>query len=194
MGWSKPDVAKDLVSKGLVYLDTKCRDPEGGWIHKISRTGEVIDKTRDLYDHAFIMMAGAAAHKATGDRTGLDMTDDALTFIDATLLDRALGGYFEAVPSPDTGLRHANPHMYLLEAFLTLYKATANTIYLQRASDIVELFEVCPFNPRTNILRECFEADWSPTEGEKGRVFEPGHHYEWRPCSLCMIKSRDATH
>ena len=28
-------------------------------------------------------------------------------------------------------------------------------------------------------LREFFAADWSPAPGVKGRICEPGHHYEW---------------
>ncbi len=31
----------------------------------------------------------------------------------------------------------------------------------------------------TGGLREFFKADWTPYDGEKGRIMEPGHQFEW---------------
>jgi len=50
------------------------------------------------------------------------------------------------------------------------------------------LFEHKFFDPTLDILIEHFNADWSPAAGDKGRCFEPGHHYEW--ASLLCFHSR----
>lgn len=188
LGWSDSKAAKVLVEQGLNYLDSTCRHPDGGWVHRISGTGEVLDDTRDLYDHAFIMMAGAAAYEATGEHLGLDIAARALEFVDQNLTDNEHGGYFESLPpSP---LRRANPHMHLLEAFLTLYQATQDKTHLDRATEMVTLFERHFFDPENDILREYFSQDWSPAAGEKGLLFEPGHHYEW--ATLLAMHQRES--
>lgn len=175
--WAEQEKASALVSRGLEYLNTVCRHPDGGWVHRISAKGETVDETRDLYDHAFIMMAGAAAYAATGNQDAMDLANEALQFIDQELADPDYGGYFESKPAAP--LRRANPHMHLLEAFLALHHATGERDYLDRATKIVSLFERHFFDPDLNILREYFTADWKPAPGVKGTLFEPGHHYEW---------------
>lgn len=177
MGWSHPDIARKLMLQGLAYLNGPCRHPDGGWVHKVSKKGDILDDTRDLYDHAFILMAGAAIHDATGDPAGLKLAEEALSFIDESMYDEALGGYFDALPRP--ALRRANPHMHLLEAFIYLYNATKDKSYLDRAGQIVGLFEVYFFDPKQDHLIEHFNSDWSRAEGQKGQFFEPGHQYEW---------------
>ena len=177
MGWSDGESARELVEQGLNYLNTTCKHADGGWVHRVDYNGKALDQKRDLYDHAFIMMAGAAAFEATSKRSALAMAEEALAYIDRTLKDHQHGGYFES--EPRSGLRRANPHMHLLEAFLTLHRATNDAAYLDRASQIVDLFEAEFFSPRENILREYFNDDWTPAKAEKGHLFEPGHHYEW---------------
>lgn len=177
LGAPNPDISASLVMDGLDYLQTKCRHDGGGWAHRVSAKGEIVDPTRDLYDHAFIMLAGASAYQATSDLRALEMALEALDFIDRKLVDPKSGGYFEGVPC--TAPRRANPHMHLLEAFLALYGATGDRTYLDRATKIVSLFERKFFDYDANILREFFNDTWNPDSGEKGRLFEPGHHYEW---------------
>lgn len=177
MGWSKPDIARKLIMQGLAYLNGPCRHPDEGWVHKVGKSGDILDDTRDLYDHAFILMAGAAIHDATGDPAGLKLAEEALNFIDKSMYDQALGGYFDALPRP--ALRRANPHMHLLEAFIYLYNATKDKSYLDRAGQIVDLFEMYFFDPKHDHLIEHFNDDWSRAESEKGQLFEPGHQYEW---------------
>lgn len=186
------DVAamKAHVDNGLEYLDTVCRHPHGGWVHQISFDGRHIGKKRDLYDHAFIMLAGAASFKSTKNETALKLAQDALSFIDSELLDATTGGYRDS--SDDQENRRANPHMHLLESFLALFDATGDSAYLERASRIVFLFERHFFEPEKNFLIENFQIDWSPAPGEAGHSFEPGHHYEW--ATLLMLYSQFTGH
>ena len=187
LGYENESVATAHVMNGLQYLSSTCRHPDEGWVHRISEHGRATDSTRDLYDHAFIILAGAAAYRATGKRLGLELAEEALSFIDSRLKDSAFGGYVEGMPA-DAKHRRANPHMHLLEAFLELFEATQDQKYLDRATEIVSLFERHFFDPQTDLLREYFEQDWSIAKGKKGQIFEPGHHYEW--ASLLCFHSR----
>lgn len=186
LGYEDTGTASTHVSNGIDYLNAVCRLPDGGWVHSISPSGEHRDTVRDLYDHAFIMLAGAAAFEATKNNAALELAEDALAFIDSEFLDAESGGYRDNSCNP--GTRRANPHMHLLEAFLALYQATGERGFLDRASNMVLLFERYFFEPGQNILIEHFLDDWSPASAEAGSSFEPGHHYEW--ASLLKLHSR----
>lgn len=177
LGWPGHAKAHSLVMEGLEFIDQRCRHDDGGWVHIIDRSGHSTDPTRDLYDHSFLMMAGAAAFQATGEKSALKLAEQALEFIDARLHDDKKGGFFEGLPILDG--RRANPHMHLLEAFLVMHGATRDQTYLDRASDMVNLFERRFFLPGQDILCESFDNSWNEAKGRAGQTFEPGHHYEW---------------
>ena len=177
MGWPEVDAATTLVEKGLAYIDEHLRHPEGGFVHLINPDGSVIDARRDLYDHAFMILAGSAAYQTVGSQLGLKIADDAIAYIDANLKDDEHGGWFES--SEFELPRRANPHMHLLEAMMEYHAATGSDAALERAAEIVRLFETKFFNPATDVMAEFFENDWSLREPEDQVIWEPGHHYEW---------------
>lgn len=177
LGWPNTDAAKSLIERGLDYLDTRLRHPEGGWAHIITADGAAKDSRRDLYDHAFIILAGSAAYKTTGSGLGLKIAQDAMTFVETHLKDQNDGGWQEALP---TSLpRRSNPHMHMLEAMLAYHSATGDVAALERAGTCVTLFEKHFFDPATNVMSEFFEQDWTTVDAPEQTVFEPGHHYEW---------------
>jgi mannose-1-phosphate guanylyltransferase/mannose-6-phosphate isomerase len=177
MGWPEVDTAMLLVEKGLSYIDERLRHPDGGFVHLINPDGDVIDARRDLYDHAFMILAGAAAYQAIGSELGLKIADDAIAYIDANLKDHEHGGWFES--SERELPRRANPHMHMLEAMLEYYAATGDESAFVRAAEVVRLFETKFFNPATDVMAEFFAADWSLEGPEDEVIWEPGHHYEW---------------
>lgn len=177
LGWSGSDRAAELVGNGLDYLDQKCRHREGGWVHILNSNGEAVDHSRGLYDHAFIMMAGAAAWRSTGSPLAKRLAEEARDFVDTHLSDETLGGFADGLDM--TAARRANPHMHLLEAFLEWHLVTGDKDWLDRATRIVHIFEERLFINRDDMLREHFTEHWTPEPGERGQVFEPGHQYEW---------------
>ena len=177
LGWPNVDAALRIVEQGVTYMDTRLRHPDRGWVHIVKPDGTPLDERRDLYDHAFIILAGSAVYQATGNESAIKLADDAIACIDAEMKDPAHGGWYEAVPAALP--RRANPHMHLLEAMLAYHAATACKKALERASEIVRLFETRFFNPATDILTEFFTEDWRLVTCEQKTVFEPGHHYEW---------------
>lgn len=177
LGWPGAEKARELVEKGLDYLDSRLRHSAGGWVKKIDADGRPIDDRRDLYDHAFIILAGATAFKTTASTRALKIADDAIAFIDSEMKDQQQGGWVETLPP---GLpRRANPHMHLLEAMMGYHDATGCKDALARAHEVVRLFETRFFNPGTDIMAEAFNQDWKVVTAHNDTVFEPGHHYEW---------------
>lgn len=177
MGWPGTDKARRLVDQGVAYINDRLRHPDGGWVHTVRPDGTPIDDRRDLYDHAFMILAGATAYRITGNETALKIADDAIAFIDSELKDASHGGWFEA--KPDVLPRRANPHMHLLEAMMAYYAATGAKHALDRAAECVRLFETKFFNPANNVMAEFFTTDWCLDGSQNETVFEPGHHYEW---------------
>ncbi len=177
LGWPHPEQARQLVVAGLDYLNTTCRHGTGGWVHEIAPDGQPLDGTRGLYDHAFIILAGAAAWRSFQMPLAKQLADEALAFIDAEMRDPDIGGYADGMFGETN--RRANPHMHLLEAFLEWHDATGDAIWLDRAREIVTIFESDLFVPDQDMLREHFVGDWRAAPDASGRLFEPGHHYEW---------------
>jgi mannose-1-phosphate guanylyltransferase/mannose-6-phosphate isomerase len=177
IGWPGADRAQDLVRKGVNYIDSKLRHPDGGWVHIVHRDGTPADNRRDLYDHALLIFAGSVAYEVTGNKTALKIAEDAISFIDSALKDDENGGWFESIPP--TTPRRANPHMHLLEAMLAFHSATGRQDAMSRAAEIVRLFETRFFNPANDVMAEFFTNDWQVETSESETVFEPGHHYEW---------------
>lgn len=190
LGWPDADTARALVERGVDHLNTRLRHPAGGWVHTVDRNGTPVDDRRDLYDHAFIILAGATAYRMTGNATALQMADDAIAFIDAELKDHDHGGWLEGLPA--TLPRRANPHMHLLEAMLAYHAATGCEKALERAAEIVRLFETRYFNPATDVMAEFFSQDWRVESRPEDTILEPGHHYEW--ASLLFEFERRAGH
>lgn len=177
LGWAGSEQAAQLARQGLDYLDTVCRCEKGGWQHTLATDEHPANDTRDLYDHAFIMLAGAAFYRAFGDRKGLDIATEAHNFITSELVATGHDGFIDAKPC--RGYRRSNPHMHLLEAYLELYQATQDPAWKTAATSIVSLFERILFDPDRNLLPEYFSIEWARLEDDRGRIFEPGHHYEW---------------
>jgi mannose-1-phosphate guanylyltransferase/mannose/cellobiose epimerase-like protein (N-acyl-D-glucosamine 2-epimerase family) len=191
LGWPGTDQAKRLIAQGLDYLDTKLRHPDGGWVHVVDPSGEAVDDKRDLYDHAFIILAGATAYKVTDSALGLRLAKEALSFVDTHLKDHEFGGWREAIP--DTLPRRSNPHMHMLEAMMAMYEATGDEGALERATEIVTLFEGKFFVPGVDVLAEYFEQNWEVQTADIETIFEPGHHFEWATllAQYSVITGRD---
>lgn len=177
LGWPKPDLARSIVEKGLRYIDTQLRHPDGGFFHIVGPNGKPIDEQRDLYDHAFMILAGAAAYKAFGSETGLRIATEALSYVDSELRDHQNGGWFESSELPNS--RRSNPHMHMLEALMELHSATGNAAAMEHAREIILLFETHFFEPSHDVLAEDFSISWSKSTTQASIGWEPGHHYEW---------------
>jgi len=173
-GWGAQ--AFPLIDHGLSFI-AKGRGAHGGFISSFDATGGVLDGREDLYDQAFVLLALAHAH-AAGHARAWALMEETLIFLDTHLVDGQAGGLFES-PLRDEPYRRSNPHMHLLEAYLSWYRVTGEPRFIERARAIVELFTLKFFDAESWTLGEYFDHDWQIATSEAGAICEPGHHFEW---------------
>jgi mannose/cellobiose epimerase-like protein (N-acyl-D-glucosamine 2-epimerase family) len=175
----------NAAKAGFEFLKSYGLHSDGGWRHKVGRTGAPLDDNRDLYDQAFVLFAMAWYGRASGSAAALDFADFTIDFLD-TRMAHPKGGYVNALPdgaaphqAPESrGVsRLQNPHMHLLEAFLALYETTNDDRWLEHAKRVIALFKGRFIVDGT--LREYFSDAWMPQTGDVGQITEPGHHFEW---------------
>lgn len=173
-GWNGP--ADAIIAQGVGFIAAKGRTARGGWVRALNHDGTVADATEDAYDHACVLLALAHAAKA-GNAEAARLGTETFSFLDSHLEDDRLTGFLET--SAGEGLRRTNPHMHLLEAFLSWYEMTGEKSYLRRAARIIDLFRNHFFDTESWTLGEYFDHDWKPAPGDEGQWTEPGHHFEW---------------
>lgn len=175
-GWHD---GRQLVEEAYASMLRDFHRPDGqdGWVFSVSRDGSVVDSTRDLYSHAFVLLGVATYLSVGGGADALAVADETLAFIDGHL--RAPhGGYFDALPRPDV-MRRQNPHMHLLEGLLSLWRNTGERRFLLRAEGIFDLFATRFFQADHGVLGEYYDDRLERAAGVAGDIVEPGHHYEW---------------
>jgi mannose/cellobiose epimerase-like protein (N-acyl-D-glucosamine 2-epimerase family) len=168
--------AKEAAALGLDFLRGPARLADGGFAWRFDLGNQPIDRTRDLYDHAFVLLAFATA----ADVVGADhVRADAAALVEhiATQFVHPGGGYCEGIPTAQR--RRQNPHMHLFEALLAASEAFGSERFFDYASDLAALFAARFFQAKDGALAECFDEELAPLR-EAGRfAAEPGHHYEW---------------
>jgi len=176
-GWYRDVEPLVAAAYGSMVRDY-CR-PNGrpGWVFAVRRDGTPDDPRRDLYAHAFALLALGSLAGWSGDRVALELADETLAFLDHQMASPH-GGYVEVLPPVD-GPRRQNPHMHLFEALLNLWENTRERRYLERAEAIFRLFSEHFFQPERGVLVEYFDDGLVPASGEAGHIVEPGHHCEW---------------
>ncbi len=135
------------------------------------------DKTFDLYNQAFALLAYACGHQAL-DPDG-DWRSRAVTLVGTLRRDFANpGGGFREDRAGTPPFR-ANPHMHLIEAALDWMAFDDDPIWRRLADEIAVLCLERFIDAQSGALFELFTADWDPVVADGGGVVEPGHHYEW---------------
>lgn len=176
LGWNGP--WREAVEAGTSTLMKHGIRKDGGTCYSLTPSGESIAVGgRDLYDAAFVAFGLASAAKALG---RADCAAAGRELIDWTVANWAhpAGGFYEGdlVEAPP---RRQNPHMHMLEALLRLFEATNDQALLDKAAKLVTLLETKWVSPRWGALLEYFDDDWTPQQGDEGRIAEPGHQFEW---------------
>ena len=151
----------------------------GGWARARLVGGGIEDATRDTYDQAFVILACAWYHAATGSSAAVAMAQRAYGFFEAHVRDAVHGGFFEEFPDTRKLPRRQNPHMHLLEACLAMYRATCDATWLSRCDGLLSLFRSCLFDPASGTIAEFYAGDWTLVAGPQGQIREPGHQFEW---------------
>ena len=157
------------------YLEA---DGKPGWVFSVDRSGRVVDGTRDLYAHAFVIFALAWLTRVANSPVVEDAIAKTLAFLDLAFADPVAGGYWDSLPRKDA-LRRQNPHMHLFEALIELAEVAPSPALIARCRALDGLALAHFLDPETWALREVFHDDWRVApRGGQGSV-EPGHQMEW---------------
>ena len=159
-----------------VAVSTYEKMSKTGWVHRVNSDGVVTNPMRDLYDHAFYILAASSLYELTNETRYLDDANDLLGWIDRAL-SHPSGGWMETDQVEDIAARRQNPHMHLLEASLFLHGVTRNKKHLKYAQAVYHLFQRHFFDE--GVIGEFFDADWTLEGSKKGQTVEPGHAAEW---------------
>lgn len=150
LGW-KPGL--EHVRHGLEYLTKRVFiDDEHGFARLTTRSGEVMDATPDLYDHAFILFGFSWAYRATGDAAIIPWMHKTVDCIERILTHPGGKGFWH--DATKEGWRQQNPHMHLLEASLSAIEATGEDRFVAMASHVANLFRDHFFNRDHQLLLE----------------------------------------
>ena len=174
LGW---EPGKALADHGVKFLKKAWLGPDAGWARLLTRQGDVLDATPDLYDIAFALFALGWHVRATGDAGSAELALQTLDFAERHM--RAAQGRGFLHEKPAKGWRLQNPHMHLMEAALSCLEATGDLRYAELAKELEGLFRDKLFDPRGQTLAEYFDDEWNRAPGDDGRIIEPGHQLEW---------------
>jgi mannose/cellobiose epimerase-like protein (N-acyl-D-glucosamine 2-epimerase family) len=151
--------------------------PDGlakGFVHALDGNGNVLDSGRDLYDHAFLLLAFSWYLRATDD----PKSAQAIKAVAAVIADlRHPSGIGYRENSGGSLPRTQNSHMHLLESFLAAHAATGGGNYLEQAGAMAGLLP--RFLNGSGLLLEFFDDALRPALHPAGPLVEPGHHHEW---------------
>jgi mannose/cellobiose epimerase-like protein (N-acyl-D-glucosamine 2-epimerase family) len=174
IGWYANGAAPAL--QALAFIEKFASRSAGGYVHSLdSGYKKVIDGKQDLYDHAFILLAYAWCYRAFGIDSALQKAAALVDHLDR-VLGSDQGGWLEG--DYPASYRRQNPHMHMLEALLALYDASGERRWLEKAGQLVRLFENHFYDSGRGVLREYFTSDWR-VHPEQGDLVEPGHMMEW---------------
>ncbi len=152
----------------------------GGWFFSLGDDGTPADATKDLYGHAFVMFGLAHYASIFGKHEALDWAQRTNELVKTRLMLPQGWGAQAATREwslLDTALEQ-NPHMHLLEAYLSLHAASGDPAWLADAQRMV-----CVYTERLRSFDGAKVLEHFDVKGEKladkGRLIQPGHLYEW---------------
>lgn len=178
-------VTRESLDESFAGLVKYFHVPEtGGWIFSVDEDGNPLDRSYDLYGHAFAIFALSHYSRVSDNPKAHTLASQALSFIDQHFRTSGLKGFVEALddhlrPMPGKIRRHES-HMHLLEA--CLFAADTwhdDPVFMRVADEIVDLFARGFYDAEHQRLSEYFTDDLTPLAQDGNIICEPGHYYEW---------------
>ncbi|ASY64430.1 Mannose-6-phosphate isomerase [Sinorhizobium sojae CCBAU 05684] len=177
-GWSGD--WRTVAEGGLRYFDRVYRQPNGFYGALADADGKIIDAGFDMYNQAFALLAFAFLGEVVPERKSeMAERSNGMRLSLEAHCKHPIAGFEEDNP-PRLPLC-SNPHMHLFEACLAseVVEGFDRVAWANLADEIAHLAMEHFVDSETGALREFFDHDWAPFPGEKGRVVEPGHQFEW---------------
>lgn len=201
---SGDDSRRELVQRGVDVLLGAFHDEEhGGWYGRLGSDGLPVTDVKEMYGHAFVVLAAATASTVGADRAD-ELLDLALHVVEQRFWDEEHGACRESwdrawtAPEPYGG---ANSNMHAVEAFLAAGAVTGDPVWTDRAARIAARFVHGVARDHRWRLPEHFTADWTELldyhQDEPAHPFRPfgvtvGHLLEWSRLMLHLETALDS--
>jgi mannose-1-phosphate guanylyltransferase/mannose-6-phosphate isomerase len=173
LGWPGP--GREAALHGMRWFRAHYLRDDGLFRTGAEPDGRPTDDCATLYDQSFALLALASLHGLAGLPAGTRSEAEKLLDAVNREMRHEPGGFRESHPSAF----QSNPHMHLLEAALAWVDAGGGATWEALADEIVALCLKRFIDPDEGFLREHFTAQWEPALGDRGRIVEPGHQFEW---------------
>lgn len=184
----------EAAAQGYRFLRAHFFDPEnGGYFWKTDLEGELVSDVKNLYAEVFVIYALVEYHRASGQPEPLAEALELYRVLQQRAHDAEHGGWCEhftrdwqlireRVPGADIevpGLKSANAHLHLMEAYAELFEATRNEDVKRSLEEAVRINST-QFYPK-QAGRSCFhrKPDWSMVTDPKSAGLSYGHNVEF---------------
>ena len=175
LGWAGD--TEGAVRHGVDFYLANYRRPDGLFRTLVAPDGTALDEGIAFYDQAFALLGLHSAYVTLGqDGTYVDMARQLMAEWSKTRKHPVIG--FEEA-SPRVVPLNSNPHMHLFESCQAWAETDPTGPWRDTADEIARLALSYFIDAKSGLLREFFDGNWQPMPGQQGRLFEPGHQFEW---------------
>ncbi|MFM8357269.1 MAG: AGE family epimerase/isomerase, partial [Verrucomicrobiota bacterium] len=192
------------AAHGVKFLRERLRDPRhDGYYWSTHPDGSVLDSRKRVYGQAFVIYGLVEYFRASGDRGALDEARHLFGLLQRRAHDAPAPGWaehFEAdwTPMPPrdpgaivevAGLKSANTHLHLMEAFTELFLETRDPAVRRALEESLRLNQrhFYPADPARSAFH--FERDWKPVTEPSSAGLSYGHNVEF---AWLMIRAEEA--
>ena len=182
----------DVVEAALAALTRDHRDPDhGGYVWAV-QDRQIVDGIKLAYGQVFVLLAASTARIA-GHSAAEPLFDDVAEVIETRFWDDAAGHLrdeFARDWTPFSTYRGMNANMHGVEAMLTAFEATGDTVWRDRAGRILTFFVGRMAPAHGWRLPEHYNEDWSVDPAYSGDPMfrpagtTPGHSFELARLSI----------
>lgn len=171
----------EAMKRGLAFLSERFADTKhGGYFYQVNEQGQVLDRGKDGYGHAFVIYALATAAKVSGEARYSEEALKCWEVLRSSMMESD-GGLMWKASEDFSGLnrRSQNPNMHLFEGLLELYDATRDPGVYSDTQRLLD-FVVGRLRHESGVIPENYEADWEKAVMvEQKPYIEMGHQVEW---------------
>ena len=189
---------------GILFMRSRMKDPVyGGYYFAVQPDGSPRDPRKLVYGQAFVIYALVEWFRASGDRSALVEALEMYRVLQRKAHDHRFGGWMEhfnrdwtPLPprAPDAivevaGLKSANTHLHLLEAFTELYIETQDRDVRASLAEAIQINQRRFYPHDAAFSAFHFHPDWSPVNDPASAGLSYGHNVEF---AWLMIRAEEA--
>jgi mannobiose 2-epimerase len=152
-----------LAAQGVDFLTRHFRDARrGGWVWRVSRSGEQLDRAKRPYGLAFVVYALAEYARVSGDHAALEAAQTTWHDVDQRAWDDELGGFYHELGedwTPVNTTKRIDTILHNMEGVSALFAATSDSRYLGAIRKLCDTIIERTWDAQTGCTHEWFYRD-----------------------------------